>query len=142
MSAPKSAAKPLWHTAHEAALANLPRALVGMGFDRAPGPMPRGGVLGFEPAWSRRRLGIASRDEAAAMNRDKLRWPVRLAIRDADRLAVYVCTVTGQWRTVAGGAAGDDLAALAAMAWQQAYARSAYRLARICGVEVIPDVTA
>jgi hypothetical protein len=145
----------LWRAAHEAALANLPRALAAMGFDRTHGPMPRGGVPGFEPVyvrhrpWARRYAApapaiaavwdAAARAEAAKLNREKLYWPVRLCIRERDKLAAYVCAVTGDWRTIAGGAWGDDLAHLAAMAWGQPYTKAAFRLARISGLEVIPN---
>ncbi len=128
----------LWPAVHEAALASLPAALAAMGFTRAIGPLPRGGVPALLPAWTRVRVGIASRPEAAARNREKARWPVRLCIRDADRLAVNVCTVSGEWCGAAGGARGESLIDLAAMTWGQPWAKAGFRLAREVGMGAVP----
>lgn len=133
-----------WWVAHEAAMLQLPRVLAGMGFTRHLGPLPRGGVAGFEPAYATGvtiGLGVCTREEAALRNRIAARRACRLMVReDAPKIACWVCQLTGEWRDARGGAFGEDLLTLGAYAWSISYGRAAHRIARLAGHGELPRV--
>jgi hypothetical protein len=151
---------------HEHALAYLPRVLAGMGFSRVAGPMPRGGVAGFEPRYEaapgwRKRIGATDTHSARgmgqftaaacdALDRDDAIQRERIAARNRERnlrpaylcaspdLAIRICTVTGAWASVSGGANGDDLVSLGSLRWNCKGGPAAFRIARLAGLDNLP----
>jgi hypothetical protein len=147
---------------------NLPRAIAGLGFTSTIGPVPRGALPEFAPRYYRFRPlrtrlaaadAIASRGvpgwdyladgravradwferrRVAAINRELFTRPCRLLMRD--RLGVLFDEVTGEWRHHAGGARGDSIIDLAAMMLGIPYGKAGYRLARLCGLDGVPEM--
>jgi hypothetical protein len=129
------------------------RVLERMGFERYAGPMPRGGVAGFDVGYARpdrdlrekvaRRYGAAQaalfachrRAEAAGFNRNLAAHAVLLLAGDsAPATAVWFDTVSGEWRDTSGGQAGQDILTLGAVMWQCRLGQAAWRCARIAGL--------
>lgn len=87
-------------------------------------------------AWD--RGDAADRAAVAEINRAMARAPCRLCIRDDPREAVWLAEDSGEWRSVGGGAFGDDLASLAAFLWRCRYGQAGWRIARLCGLAQVP----
>jgi hypothetical protein len=106
--------------------AHLARALAAMGLTRRVMTAPRAGT----PLWYEARLrGRDVRDSA-------LDWPVLLMASPegaADAHQVWLCAVSGNWKTASGGARGRGVVSLAQFIWGVSEFEAARKLCRANG---------
>jgi hypothetical protein len=116
--------------------ASLARVLAAMGFAAHLGTVPRGDVRFWQPDYARgpgaRRHGFG------AMNRS-MRDALVHILHDPAAGLFFVCSYRGEWRGSDGSQRGDDLPSLGALRWRLTPGQAAGRIARIIGLNRIPE---
>ena len=105
---------------------SLAMALAAMGYKRAIFQAPRIGT----PLW----YEYATLRESLDTRADRADWPVLLLIRSRKTPAVWVCTISGDWKT--DGAKGRGIISLASFTWETSEHEAARRILEA----VEPDV--
>lgn len=111
-------------------LANLARVLAGMGLTRRLFAVPRMG----SPLWYENRL------RGAALRAQVGDAPVFVMANDAGTEMAWVCSVSGDWVTMSGGARAEGITGLGAFLWNVGSGEAARRIVRLCGYRSLPRV--
>lgn len=118
--------------------ASLIRVFAGLGFKSHHGTIDRGSIRWWQPPYLTAPGNSPHRPCYARVNR---------AMRDAEvhfvsesGVITAVCTYQGEWRTVDGAQRGDDLPSLGALRWSCRYGQAASRIARLIGLDRIPQI--
>ncbi len=136
--------KPDWRSVTFEALADqssLMRVFAGLGFKAYHGTVPRGDIAWWKPDYLTAPGNSPHRPCFGRVNR---------AMRDAEAhilsddwrssLITVVCSYDGAWRTADGSQRGDDLVSLGALRWSCKYGQAANRIARLIGLDRIPQI--